>query len=82
MQKGRVITAVLQIEEPEASKAIWDAHMEGLVAGCKVLSLGNGDVYKERDEAHDLLSDVAEYLSRRHLGDAEAESLLDRIEEV
>ena len=81
MQKGRTITVVMQVEDPKASKVVWEAMRDGgTVGGCKILSIGNGDAFTERDEANELLNEVAEYLSRHHLGDPKAEALLDRIE--
>lgn len=81
MQKDRIITVVLRIVEPEASKAIWEAHKDdGLVAGCKVLAIANDNILKERDDANDLLNDVAEYLGRNLVSDDKAAALLDRIE--
>jgi len=84
MQKDRIITVVFQIKEPEASKAIWDAFgsnnkEDNRVAGCQILAISNGSALEQRDEADSLLEDVAEYLSLNHLGDEEAEDLLDRI---
>ena len=83
-QVGRVITVVLEVENPEKAKAdLWEAHGEGkLVAGCKVLAISNGNTIEDGDTAQDLLTDAADYLRRYHLGDSKAEFLLDRIEEL
>lgn len=50
MQKGRVLTIRVVIENEEESKQIWQAaggHC--LLAGCKVRALADGDLFKERN---------------------------------
>lgn len=42
--KGRVLTLVVTIEDPEAAKAIWDTHGEGkLLSGFRIDVIANGD---------------------------------------
>jgi len=50
--KGRVLTLVITIKDPEAAKAIWDIHQDGvnLLSGFAVDKIAEGDVINQRDE--------------------------------
>lgn len=54
--KGRVITVVLTIQDPERAKSIWDRHMDGtLLKGCTVDCIANGDQVDLCERAMELL---------------------------
>jgi hypothetical protein len=56
--KGRTITVVLTIDDPEAAKAIWERHMDdGLLAGCRVGSIANGDQLEKLEEAIGMMTE-------------------------
>lgn len=54
MQVGRVVTVVLQVVESEPASAIWDRHLDrGLLVGCRVMAIGDGNAFDEDTPAED-----------------------------
>ena len=77
----RIMTLAVQIKDPEAAKEVWESFKDAkLLAGCRILSMGNGNLYEKRDKIDELLNEIHEWISRHHLGDVKAEALLDKIE--
>lgn len=84
VRKGDVLTFRLRVEDAdEAGKALGEFVQSMGDAkpwrGCVFTASSRGDVFKEREEADAILEDCAAYL-QGHLGDEDAEALLDRIE--
>jgi len=77
----RLLSLAVRIKDPEAAKEVWESFKDAkLLAGCQILSMGNGNYAEERDKIDELLTEIHEWISRYHLGDAKAEALLDKIE--
>ena len=77
----RLLSLTVQIKDPEAAKEVWESFKEAkLLSGCRILSLGNGNYVEDRDKIDKLLDEIHEWISKNHLGDANAEALLDKIE--
>ena len=86
LDKGDKITLVLRCEEPDAAIAFRQEMLDTMLNGntCHGFVLAQiangGTVFQELDKANNLLNDIHDYLSRKDLGDEQAEALLDRIE--
>jgi hypothetical protein len=47
-QVGRIITVVMKVVESSEAGAVWDAHLKrGLISGCHVLKISDGDLVEE-----------------------------------
>lgn len=54
---SRYITVCLKIEDPVASKSLWDAHLGGsTIMGCRVTAIALGDVLEFKDKLIEELS--------------------------
>ncbi len=56
--KGRVLTLVVTIQDPEAAKAIWDTHVNGgTVSGFRIDSIANEDQLQQLDNCMEYLTE-------------------------
>ena len=55
----RIITVVLEVEDAEEANVIWKCHLLGQekIAGCKVVTIANGDYVKTLDAIDKVLED-------------------------
>ena len=52
----RLLSLAVRIKDPEAAKEVWESFKDAkLLAGCQILSMGNGNYAEERDKIDELL---------------------------
>ena len=56
---NRIITVVLEIENTEEAKVLWSTHLlqQKLIAGCKVVSISNGDCIKALNAVEEIINE-------------------------
>lgn len=75
----RTISVVLEIEDHEAAKPIWNAHLgDTLLLGGKIRAIGSGNCFTEQDKINDAITAIYE-LVEKHTGSPVAEQILDII---
>lgn len=68
MQKSRMLTLRLVVENEEESKDLWDCFGKGKIfAGCKLEALGDGDYFKEVEKLGSSLEKAVDLLNKNEL---------------
>ena len=62
---NRIITVVLEIENTEEAKVLWSTHLlqQKLIAGCKVVSISNGDCIKALNAVDNIINTSCDHLA-------------------
>lgn len=85
IETGKEITLLLRCVDPKQSEKLRLGLLETMrdhskpYEGFILLGYSSDNLFQQAEEDNSLLNEVADYLSRTHLGDEEAEDLIDKI---